>query len=253
MWEFGDTLRFTWVMGGLAREWSERDYPELVTEWLEVADETGMPLDPLVWVEGPLGSSYPACMAVKAASEQGPDAAYAYLRALREGIICLRRKLDTTEALVEEARRAGLDVQRFRVDLDSHAIVEAFGNDLELTRDPPAEARERGKVREIRGGERVSFPSACFLGEDGSERWVFGAEPFETWAEAARGCGASAVAPHPPSPLDAIARFGRMATREVVEVCRLPEPRANAVLWELAGEWRVKPVRALTGWLWEAA
>ena len=44
-----------------------------------------------------------------------------------------------------------------------------------------------------------------------------------------------------------------MATREVEEVCRLPEPRAQAELWRLASEFEVKPVRVLTGWLWEPA
>ena len=86
-----------------------------------------MPVDPRLWSEGPIRSTYPACMAVKAAAEQGADAAARYLRALREGLMCFRRKLDAPEALVEEARAAGLDVARFRIDLGSNAIVEAFG------------------------------------------------------------------------------------------------------------------------------
>ena len=69
-----------------------------------------MPVDPRLWTEGPIRSTYPACMAVKAAAEQGPEAAGRYLRALREGLLCFRRKLDAKEALVEEARGAGLDV-----------------------------------------------------------------------------------------------------------------------------------------------
>ncbi|MEA2399497.1 MAG: hypothetical protein QOK25_3053, partial [Thermoleophilaceae bacterium] len=51
----------------------------------------------------------------------------------------------------------------------------------------------------------------------------------------------------------ALRRFGRMTSREVEEVCRLPEPRAQAELWRLASEFEVKPVRVLTGWLWEPA
>ena len=47
--------------------------------------------------------------------------------ALREGLMCFRRKLDSLEPFVEEARRARLDVARFRVDATSHAMVEAFG------------------------------------------------------------------------------------------------------------------------------
>src|ERR687895_302555 len=99
-----------------------------------ISHRSGVPVDPRLWTEGPIRSTYPACMAVKAAAEQGPEAAGRYLRALREGLMCLRRRLDAKEALVEEARRAGLDVARFRNDVDSHAIVEAFGADLEATR-----------------------------------------------------------------------------------------------------------------------
>ncbi len=72
-------------------------------------------------------------MAVKAAPEQAPDGGYAYLRRLREAILCERRQLDDAEALVEEARAVGLDVERFRLSLRSHAIVEAFGADLDAT------------------------------------------------------------------------------------------------------------------------
>ena len=80
MSEFGDGLEFTFVMGGMAREYPApgRDaadgvFCELVTRWLEVADEGRMPLDPRLWSEGPIRSTYPACMAVKAAAEQAPD------------------------------------------------------------------------------------------------------------------------------------------------------------------------------------
>src|SRR3954466_1988804 len=154
MVEFGDNLSWTYVMGGLARDYTNT--PEArarrILEWLDIADRGEMPLDPRLWQDSPIGSSYPACMAVKAAAEQGPDAAARYLRALREGLMCFRRKLDAVEALVEEARRARLDVERFRIDLGSHAIVEAFGNDLE----------------ETRAAEQVKLPSIVFDGGHGT-------------------------------------------------------------------------------------
>ena len=145
MVEFANSLSWTYVMGGLAREYDAQAVrTEQVGEWLDAADESGMPFDPRLWTEGPISSTFPACMAVKAAAEQAPDAGYGYLRALREGLMCFRRKLDTTEALVEEARRVKLDVERFRIDLGSHAIVEAFGADLETTRENMRHAR-RGR------------------------------------------------------------------------------------------------------------
>jgi putative protein-disulfide isomerase len=245
--EFGDSLSWTYVMGGLARNYTDGSsgqgvtgagvggtdgvYPGLVRHWLDVADQGGMPLDPRLWTEGPISSTYPSCMAVKAASEQGVQAAGSYLRTLREGLMCFRRKLDTSEALVEEARRSRLDVERFRIDLASNAILEAFGNDLE-------EFRALG----------VELPALSFEGSV-----VVGVQPYEVLREAALAAGAEPVSREPLPILDALRRFGRMATREVEEVCRLPEPRAQAELWRLAADWEVKPVRVVTGWLWELA
>src|SRR4051794_37226101 len=232
MVEFGADVQITYVMGGLART-IEGDQSALVREWMDVSDRSGMPIDPRLWLEGPIQSTYPACMAVKAASEQSADGVY--LRALREGILCFRRKLDSLEALVGVAREVGLDVERFRVDLESNAIVEAFGADLEATR----------AVAE----ERFELPSANF----GDEHWVFGAAPYEQWRKAAEAAGATASGEAAPSVPEALARFGRMAVPEVSAVCDLPGPKAAAEVWRLAAEWRTKPIPVLGGWLFEPA
>ena len=233
MVEFGTELEFTWVMGGMAREAE----PE-VESCLEAMAETGMPADPLMWTEGPISSTYPACMAVKAAQEQAEDGGYRYLRALREGIVCFRRKLDTTEALVEEARRVKLDVERFRIDLASHATVEAFGADLEAARGIENPERE----------DRVPFPTLRF----GDGEHLFGPAPYDRYREAAIAAGASPSAEWP-SVEEALKRFGTMAAPEVMAVCDLPEPRAESELWRLASEWKARPVRVLSGRLWESA
>ena len=181
MWEFEGELEFVWVMGGLARRYGReyRDeegrighgpdcYADLISHWLEVAADGLMPTDPRIWTENPLTSTYPACQAVKAASEQGWEAGYRYLRRVREGIMFERRKLDHPEALQAEAAAARIDRERFEIDLFSEAITEAFGADLEEVRNPPDEAREAGAVRRTEGHERISFPSAMFVGGDGS-------------------------------------------------------------------------------------
>jgi predicted DsbA family dithiol-disulfide isomerase len=230
--EFGADLSITYVMAGLAREYAPPHEPRAL-DWLDWADRSAMPFDPLLWIEAPIRSSYPACMAVKAAAEQGPEAEARYLRALREGLMCFRRKLDAKEALVEEARRADLNVARFRIDLDSHAIVEAFGADLEASRG-------------------LTLPNLVFEGEqDGRE--VTGEASYDDWRAAALAAGARPAGDPAPDVLGALRRFGRMAGAEVEAVCDLPGPRANAELWRLAAEWRVRPVRVLTGVMWELA
>jgi putative protein-disulfide isomerase len=253
MWEFGGDLRFTWVMGGLARTYDSDDYWDQTVEWLDVAAESGMPIDPRLWSQNPIGSSYPACQAVKAAAEQGPDAAYRYLRRLREGLMTERKKLDHTDALVGEAGPAGLDVERFRIDLASNAITEAFALDLDAVRSPPPEARDRDKVGETEGHERVSFPSAVFRGEDGAERGVWGWSPYEAYREAAIAAGAKPAAEVPTDPAAPIERFGRCATRELEELTGKPRPILEAELWSLARDWRLKAVPVMGGTFWELA
>jgi predicted DsbA family dithiol-disulfide isomerase len=251
--EFGGELEWTFVMGGLARELPSEG---LVRPWLDAAGESGMPTDPRAWFEGPIGSTYPACMAVKAAQEQGADAGRRYLRALREGIVALRRKLDTTEALVEEARGAGLDAERFRIDLSSHAIVEAFGKDLDEAREVPEAVADADAARcsQPMGVERVPLPTFGFAGDGQDEpTWVFGSTPHGALREAAVAAGARPGNGARPGVMEALERFGRMALPEVAAVCDMPAPRAEAELAQLALDWRVRPIPVLSDRLWEPA
>ncbi|MDX6642843.1 MAG: putative protein-disulfide isomerase, partial [Solirubrobacteraceae bacterium] len=66
---FGPELHFEHVMGGLAREFAAA--AAVAVSWLDAAADSGMPVDPRLWLTDPPHSSYPACLAVKAASEQG--------------------------------------------------------------------------------------------------------------------------------------------------------------------------------------
>jgi hypothetical protein len=250
--EFGDGVDVTYVMGGLAREFGDR--AQLVLSWLEHSAESGMPVDPRIWANGAPRSSYPACIAVKAAAEQGGEAEERYLRALREGFMCRRRKLDGPQALVDEARGAGLDAERFRIDLESNATLEAFGRDLEETRTIPDAARAAGLATPGDHGsavERLQFPAIRLTGEDGDERWVGGDHPYEDWRAAAVALGAAPTEEPRPDVPGALRRFGRMATPELEAVCDLPGPRAGAEAWRLASEWRVRRLPVLAGELWE--
>ena len=251
MWEFGDGLRFSWVMGGLARTFGRDDlFGELAT-WLDAAAESGMPIDARLWTRNPITSSYPGCLAVKAASEQGSDAAYRYLRRLREGLMTERKKLDHADALVGEAGQAGLDTERFRIDLASNAITEAFASDLEAVRDPPTESRAQDSVGETAGRARVGFPWALFRGEDGTERMICGWSRYDAYRDAAMAAGAAPAQDLPSDPTALIQRFGRCTTRELEELTGKPGPVLQAELWELARDWRLKPVPVLGGTFWE--
>lgn len=166
--------------------------------------------------------------------------------------MAFRRKLDHAEALLVEAGPAGLDRERFAIDLRSHAITEAFAADLDEVRDPPDEARAAGAVFETEGRERVAFPSAVFVGEDGSRHGAWALRDYDALRSAAVAAGVSPTNTGPLAPLAALDRFGRMATRELEELAQRPRPVIEAELWSLARDWRLKPIPVLTGTLWEA-
>jgi putative protein-disulfide isomerase len=246
--EFAGEFEVRFVMCGMAREVG--DATSVVSEMLEASEESGMPVDARLWLAAPPRSSHPACLAVKAAAEQG-DAGLvaAYVRRLREGLLCRGRKLDTADALVDEARAVpGLDVERLRLGLASHGVLEAFAADLERCAAVSPEHHSPGS-------ERVKLPSLEFRGVDGAVHGVYGPADYGTLRAAAVAAGASPAASGARSLSieDALRRFGTMSSSEVALVCDLPGPRAPAELWRLALEWRVRAERLGTGYLWSLA
>ncbi len=260
-------------MGGLARrfgpEYSDSQSAvrpgagwagEIAQSWLRAGADSGMPLDPRTWGTDPPAGSFPACMAVVAAREQGPAAAMSVLRRLREAFFCERRHLDSGEAVlsaVEGLESSVLNRDRFRVDLASTAILENFGLDLELVRSVPEEAT--GMAFETEGHRRIAFPSLQFL--PSGESWgaglreelpaLWGPSSYEDCREAAIAAGAKPVNSGPLEPLAAIQRFGRLATAEIEALAARPRPLVEAELWRLAAEWRLRPVPVLTGTFWQ--
>jgi predicted DsbA family dithiol-disulfide isomerase len=243
-WALGGRTSFTYVMCGMAREFG--DAVGLVDEALEASYSSGMPVDPRLWLHDPPRSSHPACIAVKAAAEQGDPSAY--LRRLREGFACRRRRLDGAEALIDAARAAGdLDIDRFRIDLSSHATLEAFGADLERA------GAERLAEHRSQNTGRVKLPSIEFVGPNREVHGVYGFTHYESVRRAAVEAEAAVVFEQPPSIEDALRHFGPMSTAEVAAVCELPGPRAPAELWRLGLEWTLRPERLGNGELWSFA
>ena len=163
LWEFDGELEFVWVMGGLARRYGRgyRDeeggigegpdcFADLISHWLNVAAASEMPMDPRIWTENPLATTYPACQGVKAAAEQGWEACYRYLRVLREGLMFERRKLD----LIFQAReRTRARSELARGPMRSRTpIAQAGGPGGPIPREP---LPDRAIRHAERGGETI--------------------------------------------------------------------------------------------------
>jgi putative protein-disulfide isomerase len=244
--EFGAGVLVTFVVVGLRRR--IHDAPRLALDALDASEQSGMPVDPRVFLRDPPSSTHPAGLAVAAVSEQAAGGRTgAYLRRLREAILLEGRRMDTAPALLDAARETGgLDLERLRIDFGSNAIVERFGADL-------ARARAVEERRHEPGTGRVRIPAAEFTAAAGAVHGAYGYVPYEDWRAAALAAGAQPAGGPPPGVEEALRRYGSLAVPEVAAACDLPGPRASAELWRLALDWRARPRRVLGGELWAPA
>jgi putative protein-disulfide isomerase len=181
---FGGQIAWHYCMGGLITDWQSYNDPlntvtrpgQMAPHWFEVRQLSGMPFDEGLWHGDPPASSYPACLAFKAAEQQGPEVAERYLRRLREAAMLERRNIarrDVLLALADEASgdaapAANLDPARFRRDFDAPATLEALRDDLKDT-----SYRDIGR-----------FPTLILRHIYGPALIVVGYRPYQALAEA---------------------------------------------------------------------
>lgn len=143
-YEFGDQIRWQYCMGGLIPNWQTYKDPmnsvdrpaQMGPLWMEASQVSGMPIADSIWSLDPPASSYPACIAVKTAGLQSPQALEIYLRAVRESLMVQGNNVAQKEVLFEvatwcESRSPKIfDAARFIQEFDSEASRVAFKDDL---------------------------------------------------------------------------------------------------------------------------
>lgn len=145
--ECGDQLDWQYHMAGMISDWQQYSDPlndisrpvQMAPQWYEVKAISGMPLEDRLWYEDPPASSYPGCIAVKAAERQGAEAGDRYLRMLREAAMLQRRNIARREVRVSLAHELAavlpvFDADRFAADLDNPEVLESFRTDIKEAR-----------------------------------------------------------------------------------------------------------------------
>lgn len=229
-YEFGEQLTWRYHMGGMLADWQSFSDPlnavanpaQMGLQWHQVRELTSMPFDERIWRDDPPASSYPACLAFKAAELQGQDRAERYLRRLREAVMLDRRNIARQEVLLAlaaqpsaaDADTTTLDAARFRRDLDG-AALDAFRDDV--------------KTAQYRGIGR--FPTLTLRRVGGKGVIIVGYRPYAVLGEAL-----AAVAPEL-TPLrrardaaDYARHWGSATAREVAEALDVPNEEADRQL-----------------------
>ncbi len=205
-----------------------------------VAAQHRMPMDGQKMVEGvdDFNSTWPACLAAKAAELQGRDPGRRYLRRLREAWALEGRGIHRRSVQDAVAAEAGLDVLAFAAAFEDGSAERAFRKDREECTDLAV----------------TGFPTFVVEAEEESVR-LDGWQPWEVFDETVRKLG---PAPQPTSVKATtggvqglLLRYGRCATREVAAVLGSPDDDAEILLEELEGEGKVVRRPVGNGLIWE--
>lgn len=170
--EYGDYIEIDYRMGGLLPDWSYNSGgiskpSDVAHHWDEASLHYEMPIDGNVWIEDPLDSSYPSCIAMKAAQIQSKEKAVKFMRILREHLYLDKKNIAKWENIAKAAQLAGLDIQTFKTDYDGKAKI-LFQEDLNY-------AKKLG----VRG-----FPTLFFADGDNNQLTVYGSKPYASYENA---------------------------------------------------------------------
>lgn len=250
-WRFDDQID-SWrrVMGHLVEDEHmpdvdrEAEAPKLQAYWKVVCDETGMPRpDPLH--RTPAGSRASG-LVVKAAEEQGPDAAAAVLRVLREATFIHGAPPDTLErALAACDGVEGVDHAALVAAVGSGRIAAEYRADMDETRSPNRYVRELegdrpgiGRAKEAFDGRlRYVFPTIIVRSSTAPETTVPGWMPYEAYEEALVEHGAELTdrARSRPTPSEAFERWPTLTDAELRFLCgddATPPPGCGDHTWD---------------------
>jgi len=248
---YPDDVRVDLVMGGLFEDfgpiieyWSRMSggrWQDSVLAFLNsVAAHHRMPMDvPKIMTSvDDLKSTWPSCIAVKAAGLQGAGREYPYLRRFREAMYIEGRTTTRRDVQVELAREIGLDAAAFERALDDGSARAVFEKDLELCR-----------TKSVTG-----FPTFELVRGSASAR-LEGWQPWDAFEEAlhefAPDLHPRPIEPTPTSVLGILRRYERCATLEVAAILGVTDDEAELVLEELEARGSVVRREVGAGLFWE--
>lgn len=237
--EYGSNIEIEYRMGGLLPDWGYNSGginkpSDVAQHWDEVSVHYDMPIDGDVWLEDPLQSSYPPSIAFKAAQMQDNDKAVLYLRELREMLFLEKKNITKWEHLESAARKAGLDVDQLKTDVEGKAKTR-FEEDLQL-------AKEFG----VRG-----FPTMFFLDNAGNKEIVYGSKPYAFYEMAILKLDDAATRNEYSRDWETLfSKYTSLTAKEFSELSGTPRNESEKLLNELSDKGILKKLMSKNGTIW---
>ena len=135
---YGEQIHVSYRMGGITddvSDWRRRynvETDDALRAWIsESSSMTGMPTSTENYLSTRVKTTWPACVAVKAAQMQGEEVGEKFYRKLVEEINLADRNGSDEKVDMEVAEEVGLDVLRMKRDIKSGAARKLFEKDSE--------------------------------------------------------------------------------------------------------------------------
>ena len=135
--EYSDSISIEYHMGGLLPNWenysdSRISKPEDAAKlWDEIREKERIPISGDIWINDPLLSSYPSCIAFKSAQLQNKDKAVFFLRRLKEMLFMEKKNINSWQHIEEASLSCGLDAALLKKQMENEGVTY-FKKDLEL-------------------------------------------------------------------------------------------------------------------------
>jgi putative protein-disulfide isomerase len=238
--EYGSGLTVEYHMGGLLPSWEGFNGggiskpSDVAHHWEEMSRYFGMPIDGDVWLNDPLASSYPPCIAVKAAEMQGATHASNFLRRIREMVFLEKKNITKWEHLKQAAFETGLDTAKLAADYKGDAVIR-FREDIQLS----AKYGVRG------------FPALFFSDSLNNQSTVYGYRPYEDFESALKKLAVDVPKKNYSSDGDHLFRHFTSLTDKEFSVLRgISATEAKAELNKLYSDGKIEKFESKNGNLW---
>jgi predicted DsbA family dithiol-disulfide isomerase len=167
---YGDQIHVKYIMGGLVED-AEKFYDPLnriggadmyqqvAVHWEEASQRHKMPVDSSVFTDmkQEFKSTWPACIAFKAAELQDAELAKKYLRRLRESTAAEHKFIHKLEVQADLAEEVGFDRKQFLEDIENGKAETEFQKDLAICREEEVSGFPSFAITRVSNGETLRF------------------------------------------------------------------------------------------------